>query len=200
MMKINFQNAEFTDSWFGTNSLKLPARPEILFVGRSNVGKSSMINRIVNRKSLVKTSQKPGKTISCNFFDIDKKIWFIDLPGYGYAERSKTQRENWGELIEKYFTLNRDIRLIILLLDSRHDPTENDLLMYEYLMSKDYLFTIAATKIDKLSKTIAKENVDKLSKLFGLDVIPFSSITGDGAEKIKQIITDVSVDDCNEGD
>lgn len=190
-MKINFQKAEFVTSWFGNSGLKLEKRPEVLFAGRSNVGKSSMINKIFNRKSLAKTSQKPGKTISVNFFDADGKAFIVDLPGYGYAERSKEQRQNWGSLIDKYFELDRDIRMIILLIDSRHEPTENDILMYDYLMSKEYLFCIAATKTDKLSKTQLKNNIESLSEKFGINVIPFSSMSGQGVDEIRAIIDDV---------
>lgn len=151
-MKINYHNAEFVTSWFGRkHKLNVEKRPEILFVGRSNVGKSSMINKILNRKSLAKTSAKPGKTISINFFDIDKKIYLVDLPGYGFADRSKQQRRDWGNLIDEYFALDRDIRMIFLLVDIRHDPTENDKTMYDYLMSKQTLFSVVATKADKIS-------------------------------------------------
>ena len=190
-MDINFQKAEFVTSWFGNSPLKLEKRPEVLFAGRSNVGKSSMINKIFNRKTLAKTSQKPGKTISVNFFDADSKAYIVDLPGYGYAERSKEQRQNWGSLIDKYFELDRDIRMIMLLIDSRHEPTENDMIMFEYLMSKEYLFCIAATKTDKLSATQLKTNIEALSKRFGIDVIPFSSVNGKGVDEIRAIITDV---------
>ena len=190
-MDINFQNAEFITSWFGNSQLKLEKRPEVLFAGRSNVGKSSMINKIFNRKALAKTSQKPGKTISVNFFDADRKAYIVDLPGYGYAERSKEQRQNWGSLIDKYFELDRDIRMIMLLIDSRHEPTENDMIMFEYLMSKEYLFCIVATKTDKLSATQLKANIESLSKRFGIDVIPFSSVNGKGVDEIRAIITDV---------
>lgn len=190
-MDINFQKAEFVTSWFGSSQLKLERRPEVLFAGRSNVGKSSMINKIFNRKSLAKTSQKPGKTISVNFFDADGKSFIVDLPGYGYAERSKEQRQNWGSLIDKYFELDRDIRMIILLVDSRHEPTENDIMMYEYLMSKEYLFCIAATKTDKLSATQMKNNISALTERFGIEVIPFSSVNGKGVDEIRAIITDV---------
>ena len=170
-MKINYHNAEFVTSWFGKkNKLALEKRPEILFVGRSNVGKSSMINKILNRKALAKTSSKPGKTISINFFDIDKKIFLVDLPGYGFADRSKEQRRDWGS----------------------HEPTENDKLMYEYLMSKQTLFAVAATKADKLSKKQAAEQTERFSSLFGVSVIPFSSETGEGVDAVRQIIEDVT--------
>ena len=192
-MKINYHNAEFVTSWFGKkNKLALEKRPEIVFVGSSKVGKSSMINKILNRKALAKTSSKPGKTISINFFDIDKKIFLVDLPGYGFADRSKEQRRDWGSLIDEYFLLDRDIRMIFMLVDIRHEPTENDKLMYEYLMSKQTLFAVAATKADKLSKKQAAEQTERFSSLFGVSVIPFSSETGEGVDAVRQIIEDVT--------
>ena len=191
-MKINYNKAEFITSWFGKSKLEIEEMPEMLFVGRSNVGKSSMINKILNRKALARTSAKPGKTISINFFDIDNKIYLVDLPGNGFAERSKQERKNWGSLIEDYFNLERDIRIIFLLIDIRHKPSENDMLMYEYLMSKNYLFCVVATKLDKLSKTQAANQVEEFSKIFGVNVIPFSSATGQGVDELKQIIEDVA--------
>ena len=115
-MRINYQNASFLTSWFG-KELDLPRRPEILFVGKSNVGKSSMINKILNRKALARTSSTPGKTISANYYDVDQKIYLVDLPGYGFAERSKAEKKNWGQLIDGYFALERDIPVSYTHLD-----------------------------------------------------------------------------------
>lgn len=192
-MKINYNNAEFVTSWFNTSRLTIQRLPEILFVGRSNVGKSSMINKLLNRKALAKTSEKPGKTISINFFDIDKKLFFVDLPGYGFAQRSKAERKNWGSLVEDYFKLERDIRIIFMLIDIRHEPSENDILMYKYLMSQNYLFAVIATKADKISNTKVNENIKSLSKVFGTEVIPFSIKNDIGQERLRHIIEDVSV-------
>lgn len=191
---MNFQNAEFITSWFNDRTLTLALKPEIVFVGKSNVGKSSMINKILNRKSFARTSSKPGKTVSINFFGIDKQAYLVDLPGYGFAKRSKAERENWGSLIEDYFDLDRDIRMVFLLIDIRHDPSENDIMMYNYLMSKNYLFCVAATKADKLSKTAAEAQAKKLSDKFGVSVIPFSAEKGTGVSEIRQIIED----SCND--
>lgn len=187
---MNFHNAEFKTSWFNDRTLTLALKPEILFVGKSNVGKSSMINKILNRKAFARTSSKPGKTISINFFEIDKSAYLVDLPGYGFAQRSKAERENWGSLIDDYFDLDRDIRMVFLLVDIRHEPSENDLIMYDYLMSKNYLFCVAATKADKLSPKAAEEQVKKFSERFGVNVIPFSAEKGTGVNEIKEIIED----------
>ena len=191
-MKINYHNVEFFDSCFNTKNIKADRRPEILFVGRSNVGKSSMINTLLNRKNFARVSETPGKTISINFYDLDKKIFLVDLPGYGFAQRSKKERASWGKLIGDYLEADRDIRIIVLLVDIRHDPSADDINMYEYLMEKEFLFCIAATKSDKLSKTERQKQCDKFSEMFGVKVIPFSSKTREGADEIRQIIEDVS--------
>ena len=191
---MNFQNAEFITSWFNNGEFTLALKPEFLFVGKSNVGKSSMINKILNRKALARTSSKPGKTISINFFGIDKTVYLVDLPGYGFAQRSKKERKNWGSLIENYFDLERDIRIIFLLVDIRHSPSENDLLMYNYLMSKNFLFCIVATKADKVSQKEKDEQIKKLSELFGVEVIPFSALSGSGVKEIREIIEDARED------
>lgn len=192
-MSINYQKAEFLDSCFDVKKMKLPKKPEILFVGRSNVGKSSMINALLNRKSIARTSATPGKTIAVNFYGIDNKIYFTDLPGYGYAQRSKEQRQGWGSLIEDYLDLgSRDIRLICMLTDARHEPTKDDLLMYDYLCSKDFLFCIVATKCDKLNKTEKENRKKALADRFGAEPVMFSSLTKEGVDTLKQIIEDVT--------
>ncbi len=192
-MALNFQKAEFLDSCFDVSRMRLPRKPEIVFVGRSNVGKSSMINALLGRKALARTSSTPGKTVSVNFYGVDDKIFLTDLPGYGYAQRSKEQRKGWGSLIEKYLTLdNRDIRLVCMLTDARHDPTSDDLLMYEYLMNTEFLFCVAATKCDKLKKTELEKRRKFLADKFGTDPIMFSAQTKEGVERLRQIIEDVT--------
>ncbi|PWM46172.1 MAG: YihA family ribosome biogenesis GTP-binding protein [Clostridiales bacterium] len=190
-MKLNYNNVDIIQSCFNVKDIKAERRPEIVFVGRSNVGKSSMINAILSRKSFARVSSVPGKTAAINFYDIDKKIYLVDLPGYGFAKRSKAERHNWGKLIGDYLSIDRDIRLIVFLVDLRHDPSENDMIMYKYLMQTEYLFTVAATKSDKLSNTAAAEQVKRFSELFGINVIPFSSQTKAGLGELKQIIEDV---------
>ena len=173
-------------------TLPLEKKPEVVFVGRSNAGKSSMINKLVNRKKFAYTSSKPGKTAAINYFSIDNSIYIVDLPGYGFAQRSKTERRGWGSLIETYFELGRDMRLVVLLIDIRHGPTEDDVMMYEYLMSKTVPFCVAATKSDKVSKTAAKEMVESISEQFGVNAFAFSSENGEGVDTLKAIIEDLT--------
>lgn len=198
-MVLNFQKAEFLDSCFDVKTIKLPTMPEIVFVGRSNVGKSSMINAVLGRKALARTSSTPGKTVSINFYGIDGKVLLTDLPGYGYAQRSKEQRKGWGSLIESYLLLKtRDIRLICMLTDARHEPTKDDLMMYDYLMSTEFLFCVAATKCDKLNKTETENRRISLAERFGTEPIMFSAQTKSGVEQLRQIIEDVTAAETEE--
>ena len=191
-MPYNYNKAEFLCSYFDASELPLERKPEVVFVGRSNAGKSSMINKLVNRKKFAYTSSKPGKTAAINYFSIDNSIYIVDLPGYGFAQKSKTERKGWGSLIETYFELGRDMRLVVLLIDIRHGPTADDEMMYEYLMSKTVPFCVAATKSDKVSKTAAKEMVEKISEQFGVNAFSFSSETGEGVDTLKAIIEDLT--------
>lgn len=191
-MPYNYNKADFLCSYFDARELPLEKKPEVVFVGRSNAGKSSMINKLVNRKKFAYTSSKPGKTAAINYFSIDNSIYIVDLPGYGFAQRSKTERRGWGSLIETYFSLGRDMRLVVLLIDIRHGPTEDDVMMYEYLMSKTVPFCVAATKSDKVSKTAAKEMVESISEQFGVDAFAFSSENGEGVDTLKAIIEDLT--------
>lgn len=191
-MPYNYNKAEFLCSYFDARELPLERKPEVVFVGRSNAGKSSMINKLVNRKKFAYTSSKPGKTAAINYFSIDKSIYIVDLPGYGFAQKSKAERKGWGSLIETYFELGRDMRLVVLLIDIRHGPTADDEMMYEYLMSKTVPFCVAATKSDKVSKTAAKEMVEKISEQFGVNAFSFSSETGEGVDTLKAIIEDLT--------
>lgn len=198
-MVLNFQKAEFLDSCFDVKTIKLPTMPEIVFVGRSNVGKSSMINAVLGRKALARTSSTPGKTVSINFYGIDGKVLLTDLPGYGYAQRSKEQRKGWGSLIESYLSLKtRDIRLICMLTDAKHEPTKDDLMMYDYLMSTEFLFCVAATKCDKLNKTETENRRISLAERFGTEPIMFSAQTKSGVEQLRQIIEDVTAAETEE--
>ncbi len=191
-MPYNYNKADFLCSYFDARELPLEKKPEVVFVGRSNAGKSSMINKLVNRKKFAYTSSKPGKTAAINYFSIDNSIYIVDLPGYGFAQRSKTERRGWGSLIETYFALGRDMRLVVLLIDIRHGPTEDDVMMYEYLMSKTVPFCVAATKSDKVSKTAAKEMVESISEQFGVNAFAFSSENGEGVDTLKAIIEDLT--------
>lgn len=194
-MTINFNNAQFVTSYFDGKKIDRPKKPEIVLVGRSNVGKSSLINKILNRKSLARVSSTPGKTISVNYYDIDGKFDLVDLPGYGFAKRPKSEQAAWGKLTEGYFSAGRDIRLILLLVDLRHPPSRDDEVMFDWLMQSQTLFTVVATKADKLNKTETKKNADALSEKFGINVIPFSSLNGTGCEELRQIITDLVLAD-----
>ena len=194
-MTIHFNNAQFVTSYFDGKKIDRPKNPEVVLVGRSNVGKSSLINKLLNRKSLARVSSTPGKTISVNYYDVDGKFDLVDLPGYGFAKRPKTEQAAWGKLTEGYFSAERDIRLILMLVDLRHPPSKDDEVMFEWLMQSQTLFTVVATKADKLNKTETKKNADALSEKFGINVIPFSSLNGNGVEELQQIITDLVLAD-----
>lgn len=194
-MTIHFNNAQFVTSYFDGKKIDRPKNPEVVLVGRSNVGKSSLINKLLNRKSLARVSSTPGKTISVNYYDVDGKFDLVDLPGYGFAKRPKTEQAAWGKLTEGYFSAERDIRLILMLVDLRHPPSKDDEVMFEWLMQSQTLFTVVATKADKLNKTETKKNAEALSEKFGINVIPFSSLNGTGVEELQQIITDLVLAD-----
>ncbi|MGL4282863.1 MAG: ribosome biogenesis GTP-binding protein YihA/YsxC, partial [Eubacterium aggregans] len=154
------------------------AIPEIVLLGRSNVGKSSFINTLINRKGLARTSSQPGKTQTMNFYQINDTFRFVDMPGYGYARVSKTEREKWGRMIEDYLQNRENMALIIQLVDSRHEPTEDDKLMYDWLVYYGLDPIVIATKADKISKTRQKKALDNIAKTIGLcqrsDVFLFS--------------------------
>ena len=154
--------------------------PEVVFMGRSNVGKSSLINTLLNRKNLAYTSQNPGKTQTINFYLVNENFYLVDVPGYGYARVSKAQREAFGKMIETYLTQRQELKRVFLLIDARHDPTEDDLLMVNYLQYVDVPFTIVMTKADKLSKNQQLNAITKLrKKLKGIhreDIVLFSSV------------------------
>lgn len=161
--------------------------PEFALAGRSNVGKSSFINRMINRKSLARTSSKPGKTQTLNFYKIEEQLFFVDVPGYGYAKVSKKEREAWGKMIEQYLTQREVLKAVILIVDIRHSPTEDDCLMYDFLVHYNIPAIVVATKADKISKgkldkhiKIAKEQLDMRSSD---PLIPFSSETSMGMEQ-----------------
>lgn len=166
--------------------------PEIAFAGKSNVGKSSLINTMINRKSLARTSQNPGKTRTINFYNVENKLYFVDLPGYGYARASKTEIEKWGKMIEDYLNNREQLRAIILLVDIRHEPGENDLMMYDWLKHYGHNIIIAATKSDKLKRSQLPKHKKMLTEAFGLEkgeiLIPFSSENRSGKDELWEII------------
>ncbi len=186
---MRFDNAEF-EAAFGT-AAQLPESSflEIAFSGRSNVGKSSLINKLVNRKALARTSSTPGKTVTVNFYRLGD-IRLADLPGYGYARVSQSEKARWAKLMERYFESDRNLALVIQLVDMRHPPTKDDIQMLDFLDKKEIPFLIALTKCDKLKKTERARRLAALPEELGFlqapyRAIPFSSVTGEGAAEIK---------------
>lgn len=192
---MNFHNITFETSYATSEALPESDLLEIAFAGRSNVGKSSMINKIFNRKNLARVSSMPGKTATINFFRLEN-IRFVDLPGYGYAKVSKSEKLRWAELMEGYFNSNRDIALVAQLVDYRHPPTKDDISMIEYLIEMEFPFIIVLTKADKLSSKERAERLESLKKEIpyfeDITFIEFSSQTGEGVDKMKEIITSIS--------
>ena len=169
--------------------------PEIVLVGKSNVGKSSFINTMLNRKNLARTSNTPGKTRQINFYNIDNNFYFVDLPGYGFSKLSKEEQVNMGKFIEDYLQKSRNIKLIILLLDIRHKPTQDDLLMYKYILKTNLPFMIVANKADKIAVTKVNSVIENLKKDIGISfttLIPFSAerriYTENAWEKIEEFL------------
>lgn len=173
---------------------KLPENtlPEIGFAGKSNVGKSSLINALMNRKSLARTSATPGKTQTINFYNINEEMYLVDLPGYGYAKVSQSVKEQWGKLIERYLKRSRQLKAVFLLVDIRHDPSANDKMMYDWIVHNGYQPIIIATKVDKLKRSQVQKHVkalkDGLNLLPGTRVIPFSAETKQGREEIWELM------------
>jgi len=173
---------------------KLPDNvlPEVAFAGKSNVGKSSLINGLMNRKNLARTSASPGKTQTINFYNINKELYFVDLPGYGYAKVSKTEKEKWGKMIENYLKKSRQLRTVFLLIDIRHEPGANDIQMYNWVCANGFEPVIIATKLDKIKRS----QVDKQKKLIRTTlcakkntiIIPFSAETKQGREEIYELL------------
>jgi GTP-binding protein len=185
---LEVKSAEFVTSVFDMGQFKGAALPEIAFAGRSNVGKSSMLNRIMGRKNLAKTSSTPGKTRSINYFKINDKCHFVDLPGYGYAKVSKKMRQDWGKLMLDYFRFSASLRGVIQLVDSRHDPTALDLEMHRLLEEHGVSYMIVLTKADKLSTNQLNKSMRSAAKIFelpeGLFPIPFSAVKGTGKKEV----------------
>ena len=190
-MNVNPNNASLKISAGSKKQFPHDVRPQIAFSGRSNVGKSSLINTLLGRKSMARVSSAPGKTITINYYDIDGKLYFVDLPGYGYAKRSFDSKVVWSSLTEEFFTKNPDhdlLKLVIQLIDVRHGPTNDDIDMINWLIDSETPFIIVATKADKLSKTaLAKQIEDIKNEYFlgtGIDILPFSSVTRDGKQQL----------------
>ena len=190
---INWQNASFETSCGAPSQLFASDLPEIAFSGKSNVGKSSLINKLLNRKALAKTGAEPGKTRTVNFFNIDSQLRFVDLPGYGYAKVSKEIKEKWMRLMDAFWSSERDTRLVIQLVDLRNGPSADDVMMLDFLNHYGYEYVVAATKADKLSKRQRAENAEKLralEQLKGKTVIEFSTQEDAGKTALLELITE----------
>lgn len=189
---MNFNNAFFEKAFGTAAQLESSNLPEFCFSGRSNVGKSSLINKLVNRKSLARVSGKPGKTVTVNFYRADS-IRIVDLPGYGYAKVPFAERDRWSDLMEGYFKSGRDIRMVFALIDMRHPPSDHDIAMLDFLYQMDMPYTIVMTKSDKLNRTEYAERMENISQELGdygagVEIIPFSAQNGEGVERLKAII------------
>lgn len=173
---------------------KLPENklPEVAFAGKSNVGKSSLINGLMNRKSYARTSAQPGKTQTINYYKINEELYFVDLPGYGYAKVSKSISEKWGKLIEDYLHRSKQLRLVFLLVDIRHEPSANDKLMYDWIVNHGFYPTIIATKLDKIKKSQIPKQMKLLRQGLHLventPIIPYSALTKQGRDEIWELL------------
>ena len=191
---MNFQNVEFLISAASTKDFPSVRLPEIAFAGKSNVGKSSVINRLLQRKNFARVGEKPGKTIHVNYFTLDKKCYFVDLPGYGYAKVPQAEKDRWGKLMESYFAADR-IDLGILIVDARHAPTNNDITMAQWFLQSDCPFVVVANKLDKVKKSELAGNLQVIREDLELPeecpVIPFSAEKGDGRDALVKYILQV---------
>lgn len=189
-MKVN--KAEIVTSAVHPSQYPKDNFPEIALAGRSNVGKSSFINKLLGRKNLVRTSSKPGKTRTLNFYNINDQFYFVDVPGYGYAKVSKSEREKWGRMMEEYFETREQLRAVVLVVDSRHKPTQDDIQMYDYVTYLNIPLIVVATKVDKLSKNKMNKYINDIKKVFqandNVPIIPFSAITGVNKDKVWAIL------------
>lgn len=189
---MRYDKAEFKAAYGTFGQLPESDLPEIAFAGRSNVGKSSLLNKLFQRKNLARVSSVPGKTITINFYQVDEYN-FVDLPGYGYAKVAKTEKDRWAEMMEGYFNSDRNIKLVVQLVDMRHPPTKDDIMMMEFLQATGYEFIVVMTKADKLKKKKDyNERIEKSKQEMSFvpeeRIIPFSSETGAGLDIVKKYI------------
>ena len=189
---MDYSKAQFERAYGTFEQLPASTMPEIVFSGRSNVGKSSLINKVFNRKNLARVSSVPGKTITINFYSCGNDAKIVDLPGYGYAKVAKSEKTRWANMMEQYFNSGRDIKLVVQLVDMRHPATADDIMMMEFLEHAGIDYIVVMTKSDKLNKGEYKSRVEnsrqELSFVDPENIIPFSSQTGENVEKIKAII------------
>lgn len=188
---MNFQNVEFLISAASTEDFPKKRLPEIAFAGKSNVGKSSVINRLLQRKNFARVGDKPGKTVHVNYFLLDQSVYLVDLPGYGFARVSQSEKERWGKLMESYFAAGR-ITLGVLIVDYRHPPTNNDITMANWFLQSGCPFVVVANKLDKLKKSELAPNLAVIRRDLELPetvpVIPFSAEKGDGRDDLVKVI------------
>ncbi len=188
---MNLHNVEFLISAARKTDFPKERLPEIAFAGKSNVGKSSVINRLLNRKNFARVGEKPGKTIHVNYFTVDKVCYFVDLPGYGYAKVSQAEKDRWGKLMEDYFAADR-IDLGIMIVDCRHAPTNNDITMARWFLNSGCPFVVVANKLDKVKKSQIEGNIQVIREDLELPedcpVIPFSAEKGNGKEDLLRLI------------
>ncbi len=190
------KNAELETVCGITSVLPDNQMPEVAFAGKSNVGKSSLINGLLNRKSLARTSQEPGKTQTINFYNVNKELYFVDLPGYGFAKVSKEVQQKWGVMIENYLKTSKQLKTVMLLIDIRHEPSANDRNMYEWIVYNGYKPVIIATKLDKINRSQKDKHIKMIRQ--GLNVLPdtvilpFSAKTKQGREEILDFISSVT--------
>ena len=191
-MALRYDQARFEASYAQASDLPEPELPEVSFAGRSNVGKSSLLNKLVGRKALAKVSSTPGRTANVNFFEVDG-IYLVDLPGYGFAKVSKAEQKRWADLIDGYFDQERSFNLVVALVDIRHDAQKLDLQMLDFLRESELPFCVALTKADKLSRSKQQQQQSRLAKQFGLpreQLIVTSAQTGQGIDELKRRIED----------
>lgn len=192
---MNFQNVEFLISAARVEDCPRQRLPEIAFAGKSNVGKSSVINRLLLRKNFARVGEKPGKTVHVNYFLLDKKCYLVDLPGYGYAQVSRQEKERWGKLMENYFAANR-ITLGVLIVDYRHPPTNNDITMANWFKESGCPFLVVANKMDKLKKSELEPNLQTIRTDLELaedvPIIPFSAEKGDGRDVLVKAVLKIT--------
>ena len=192
MARLKYETARFEASYGTVAQLPEPTTPEVSFVGRSNVGKSSLLNKLIGRKQLAKVSSQPGKTANINFFDVDG-VRFVDLPGYGFAKVSRSEKQRWADLIGGYFEQERSFNLVVALVDIRHDAQKLDQEMLAFLIAAELPFVVALTKADKLSRNKQMQQLASLSRQFGLSkdqMIVTSSEKGTGIDELRRTIED----------
>ena len=181
-----------------TSVLPKNQKPEVAFAGKSNVGKSSLINSLVNRKALARTSSQPGKTQTINFYNVNETMYLVDLPGYGYAKVPQSEKEKWGKLIERYLHGSQQLRAVFLLIDIRHEPGANDKIMYEWICHNGYEPIIIATKLDKIKRSQLQKQIKLIRETLEVEkdtiVIPFSAETKQGREEIWNLIDEIRSD------